>query len=120
GVEHLKPMTMEDVAKSIGVHTSTIHRIVKGKYAQTPFGVFPLKFFFSRGYVSQSGEEVSAKAIKEKIRELINSEDKKIPLSDEEISNLLKELGFKIARRTVAKYRESMGIPPARFRKEIV
>lgn len=117
GLENLKPMTMEELASSLGVHTSTVHRIVKDKYAQTPYGLLPLKFFFSRGYKDKKGGEISSRAVKEKIKELIENEDKRAPLSDEEISRLLSEMGLNVARRTVAKYRESMGILPARLRK---
>jgi len=117
GPAYLRPLRLEDIAKQLGVHISTIHRVVKDKYAQTPYGVFPLKYFFSGGYKRNTGEEVSSRTVKQKIRELIAKEDKNRPLSDDKIAALISRDGIKIARRTVAKYREQMGIPPARLRK---
>jgi RNA polymerase sigma-54 factor len=117
--EGLKPLIYKDIAEIIRMDISTISRVVNGKYVQTDFGVFELRHFFSEGISTQSGEDVSNKEVKERIKEILNSEDKSKPLSDEEIASVLKEKGFNIARRTVAKYRESMMIPVARLRRSI-
>ena len=117
--EGLKPLIYKDIAEIIHMDISTISRVVNGKYVQTDFGVFELRYFFSEGISTQSGEDVSNKEVKERIREILSSEDKSKPLSDEEIAAILKEKGFNIARRTVAKYRESMMIPVARLRRVI-
>ena len=113
----LRPMILKDVAERTGLDLSTISRVSNSKYVQTRWGMFPLKFFFSDGYVTESGEELSTREIKAALRELIDNEDKRKPLSDETLSTLLAEKGFPIARRTVAKYREQMGLPVARLRK---
>ena len=113
----LKPMILKDVAERTGLDLSTISRVSNSKYVQTRWGTFPLKYFFSDGYVTESGEELSTREIKAALRELIEGEDKRKPLSDEALSSLLAEKGFPIARRTVAKYREQMGLPVARLRK---
>ncbi len=117
--EGLKPLIYKDIAETIRMDISTISRVVNGKYVQTDFGVYELRYFFSEGISTQSGEDVSNKEVKERIREILSSEDKSKPLSDEEIASILKEKGFNIARRTVAKYRESMMIPVARLRRSI-
>lgn len=117
--EGLKPLIYKDIAETIHMDISTISRVVNGKYVQTDFGVYELRHFFSEGISTQSGEDVSNKEVKERIREILNNEDKSKPLSDEEIASILKEKGFNIARRTVAKYRESMMIPVARLRRAI-
>lgn len=117
GILHLKPLTLQDVASKIGMHESTVSRVTSRKYCQTPRGVFELKFFFSSGLDTQGGEEISAKSAKEIISRLIDGEDKKTPLSDQRIAEILKGQGLDIARRTVAKYREQLHIPNARFRK---
>lgn len=117
--EGLKPLIYKDIAETILMDISTISRVVNGKYVQTDFGVFELRHFFSEGISTQSGEDVSNKEVKERIKEILSSEDKSKPLSDEEIASILKEKGFNIARRTVAKYRESMMIPVARLRRTI-
>ncbi|MBI2427954.1 MAG: RNA polymerase factor sigma-54 [Ignavibacteriales bacterium] len=117
--EGLKPLIYKDIAETIRMDISTISRVVNGKYVQTDFGVFELRHFFSEGISTQSGEDVSNKEVKERIKEILLSEDKSKPLSDEEIASILKEKGFNIARRTVAKYRESMMIPVARLRRSI-
>ena len=104
----------------IKMDISTISRVVNGKYVQTEFGVYELKHFFSEGLSTDSGEEVSNKEVKALIERIISEEDKKKPLSDQRIANMLEEKGFQIARRTVTKYREQQGIPVARLRKEIV
>lgn len=117
--EGLKPLIYKDIAETIHMDISTISRVVNGKYVQTDFGVFELRHFFSEGISTQSGEDVSNKEVKERIKEILSAEDKSKPYSDEEIAAILKEKGFNIARRTVAKYRESMMIPVARLRRAI-
>ena len=113
----LKPMILKDVADRTGLDISTISRVSNVKYAQTKWGTFPLKFFFTDGYTTEDGEEMSTRKIKLALQELIKKEDKKKPLSDDAIAKMMKEKGFPIARRTVAKYREQLGIPVARLRK---
>lgn len=113
----LKPMILKDIADRTGLDISTISRVSNVKYAQTKWGTFPLRFFFTDGYVTEDGEEMSTRKIKLALQELIKQEDKKKPLSDDAIAKALKEKGFPIARRTVAKYREQLGIPVARLRK---
>ena len=113
----LRPMILKDVAERTGLDLSTISRVSNSKYVQTRWGTFPLKFFFSDGYVTESGEELSTRKIKAALKELIEGEDKRKPLSDEALSAMLAEKGFPIARRTVAKYREQLGLPVARLRK---
>ena len=113
----LKPMILKDVADRTGLDVSTISRVSSIKYAQTKWGTFPLKFFFTDSYVTEDGEEMSTRKIKIALQELISKEDKKKPLSDEILAKLLKEKGFPIARRTVAKYREQLGLPVARLRR---
>ena len=117
GVLHLKPLTLQDVAREIDMHESTVSRVTSGKYVQTPRGVFELKFFFSSGLGTSEGEDISSKAAKEKIARLIEDEDRRHPLSDQKIADVLQAEGVDIARRTVAKYREAMGVPSARLRK---
>ena len=117
--EHLKPMIYRDVAEQIGMDISTVCRVVNGKYVQTDFGVFELRYFFSEALETAWGEEVSNKVVKGKIKELIDEENKQKPLSDENISEQMKTMGYNIARRTVAKYREQMQIPVARLRREL-
>ena len=116
----LKPMILKDIAEIIKMDISTISRVVNGKYVQTDFGVYELKHFFSEGLSTDSGEDVSNKEVKSIIDTIITEEDKKKPLSDQRIATMLEEKGFQIARRTVTKYREQLGIPVARLRKEIV
>ncbi|MCR5679658.1 MAG: RNA polymerase factor sigma-54 [Prevotella sp.] len=113
----LRPMILKDIAEHTGLDLSTVSRVSSSKYAQTRWGIFPLKFFFSDGYVTDSGEELSTRQIKVALRDLIDAEDKQHPLSDDALSEALKQQGFPIARRTVAKYREQMGLPVARLRK---
>lgn len=113
----LKPMILKDVAEKTGYDISTISRVTSGKYVQTPFGTFPLKAFFTDGVKTSSGEEVSVKEIHRLLREATDAEDHSNPLTDEQLSDMLAERGFKVARRTVAKYREQIGIPVARMRK---
>lgn len=113
----LKPMILKDVADRTGLDISTISRVSNVKYAQTKWGTFPLKFFFSDGYTTEDGEEMSTRKIKLALQDLISKEDKKKPLSDDAIAKVMKEKGYPIARRTVAKYREQLGIPVARLRR---
>jgi RNA polymerase sigma-54 factor len=113
----LRPMILKDVAEKTGYDISTISRVTSGKYVQTPFGTFPLKAFFTDGVKTESGQEVSVKEIHRILREVTDAEDHSNPLTDEQLSDILAERGFKVARRTVAKYREQIGIPVARMRK---
>lgn len=117
GIAHLKPLTLQQVASRIGMHESTVSRVTSNKYAQTPRGVFLLKYFFSSSLERDGGEDVSAKSVRNLIKEFIDQEEKKSPLSDQAIADMLHERGFKIARRTVAKYREQMNILSARQRR---
>jgi RNA polymerase sigma-54 factor len=120
GEGNLKPMILKDVAEKIHMDISTISRVVNGKYVQTEWGVYELKYFFSEGLATDSGEEVSNKEVKAILERIVAKEDKTKPLSDQKIADMLAEQGFQIARRTVTKYREQLGIPVARLRKEIV
>ncbi|MBX2822141.1 MAG: RNA polymerase factor sigma-54 [Rhodothermaceae bacterium] len=120
GEGYLKPMILKDVAEKIQMDISTVSRVVNGKYVQTEFGVYELKYYFSEGLTTDSGEEISNKEVKAIIESIIGKEEKRKPLSDQKIAKMLEEKGFKIARRTVTKYREQLGIPVARLRKEIV
>ncbi len=113
----LKPLTLQQVANKIGMHESTVSRVTNNKYVQTPRGVFELKYFFSSSLDTDDGDSMSSKAAKTRIQEIIDGEDKRKPLSDQKIVDLLKAEGLNIARRTVAKYREQLGILPARMRK---
>ena len=113
----LRPMILKDVAEKTGMDLSTISRVSNSKYVQTRWGMFPLKFFFSDGYVTESGEELSTREIKAALRDIVEAEDKRKPMSDEALCDALKQKGYPIARRTVAKYREQLGIPIARMRK---
>lgn len=119
GIAFLRPLTLAQVARQIDMHESTVSRVCSGKYVQTPRGVFELKFFFSSGLETDDGEDVSARTAKDIIKTLIDEEDKKDPLSDQRIAELLHEKGLHIARRTVAKYREQLNILPARFRRRV-
>ena len=110
-------MKMQDIATLLDLHATTIGRAIAEKYAQTPVGLFPLKMFFSGGYESETGESVSSKSIKNKIAELIADESTHSPLSDSKIAEILSAEGVQIARRTVAKYREELGIAPKNLRK---
>ena len=115
----LRPMILKDIADATGFDISTISRVVNSKYIQTHFGVFLLKYFFSEGLLTESGEEVSTREIKRILAEAIEGEDKRDPLTDEALMDTLTAKGYKIARRTVAKYREMLGIPASRLRKEL-
>lgn len=118
GVSKLRPLTMSKVAAELGVHETTVSRAVANKYVETPFGVFELKYFFTAGFKSASGEEVSNRSIKDRMAQMIEEEDSSKPLSDQEIMRRLNEGGVKVARRTVAKYREEMGILPTNLRRK--
>ncbi len=113
----LRPMILKDIAEKTGLDLSTISRVSNSKYAQTRWGTFPLRHFFSDGYVTADGEELSTRKIKAVLRDLIDAEDKRKPLSDDALKKLMNQKGFPIARRTITKYREQMGIPVARLRK---
>jgi RNA polymerase sigma-54 factor len=115
----LKPMILKDIADITGLDISTISRVANSKYIQTHFGIFPLKYFFSEGLQTESGEEVSTREIKKILEECIEGEDKRKPVTDEKLAEILQEKGYHIARRTVAKYREQLNIPVARLRKEL-
>lgn len=114
----LKPMILKDIAEKTGLDISTISRVSNIKYAQTRWGTFPLRFFFTDSYTTEDGEEMSTRKIKVALREVIDGENKKKPLSDEALAKVMKEKGFPIARRTVAKYREQLNLPVARLRRE--
>ena len=116
---NLKPMVLKDIAQITGYDISTISRVVNSKYIETPFGVFPLKYFFSEGMENQQGEEVSTRELKKVLQKCIDSEDKSKPLTDEQLDKEMEKHGYKVARRTIAKYRGQLGIPLARWRKEL-
>lgn len=118
GVSHLKPLTMTQIAEVVGVHETTVSRAIANKYIRTPHGVFDFKYFFTPGYQAESGASVSNTSVKEMIADLINMEDKAAPLSDQELVAKLQEKGITIARRTVAKYREELGILPSNLRRD--
>jgi RNA polymerase sigma-54 factor len=117
GIDSMTPLTMQQVADEIGVHETTVSRAINQKYVQTPKGLLPFKYFFNSGYTSSTGEIVTSLSIKHRISEMINSEDHKKPLADQELVDALNEMGFKIARRTIAKYREEQGIPSSHLRR---
>lgn len=119
GIEHLRPLTLRDIAERVGMHESTIARVTTKKYVETPRGIFELKYFFSSGLETDGGEEASSRSIKELLTQMINAEEKRRPLSDQKIADMLNTKGFQIARRTVAKYREQLKILPAKLRKEV-
>jgi RNA polymerase sigma-54 factor len=119
GVEHLKPLTLREVADVISMHESTVSRVTNQKYVQTPRGVLPLKFFFSSSLGTTGGEDASARAVKAQIQKLVGDENSTKPLTDSDIVKALAERGIKIARRTVAKYRDQLNILPARMRKRV-
>ena len=119
GITHLRPLVLRDVATDIGMHESTVSRVVANKYMHTPRGVFELRFFFHSGITSNMGEAISSVTIKDKIRKMIEGEDPSRPLSDSRIAELLGRDGLPLARRTVAKYREELRIPPSNLRKSV-
>lgn len=116
---NMKPMILKDIAEATGLDISTVSRVANSKFVTTEFGTFPLKYFFSESLTTETGEEVSTREVKKLLSEMIDGEDKKKPLSDQELTDHLKEKGYNIARRTVAKYREQLDIPVARLRKEL-
>jgi RNA polymerase sigma-54 factor len=115
----MRPMILKDIAEKVGMDISTISRVANSKYVQTDFGTIPLKFFFSEGIATDDGEEVSSREVKKILKDAIEAEDKHKPLPDEKLMEILKDKGYNIARRTVAKYREQLNIPVARLRKEV-
>lgn len=115
----LKPMILKDIAGMINMDISTVSRVASSKAIQTDFGIFPLKYFFSEGIATDSGEEVSSREVKQIIKDIIEGEDKKKPFSDDKLEKILNDKGYNIARRTVAKYREQLNLPVARLRKEM-
>ncbi len=115
----LRPMILKDIAERVGLDISTVSRVANSKYVQTNYGTFLLKFFFSESLSTESGEEVSTREVKKILKDAIEAEDKRKPLTDDELTALLKEKGYNIARRTVAKYREQLNLPVARLRKEL-
>lgn len=120
GVEYIKPMMLKDVAEDIGMHLSTISRVVNRKYAHTPQGIIELRRFFSEGMMNEDGEEVSTRILKLRIKKLIEEEDSKSPYTDEQIAKVLSKEGVKLSRRTVAKYRDQMNIAGSRERKTVI
>jgi len=119
GVQALRPLTLREVAEAVGMHESTVSRVTNEKFVQTPRGVLPLKYFFSSGLSTNDGDDVSARGIKDQIQKLVSGEDSKNPLTDQAIVEILQQTGVQIARRTVAKYRDQLGVLPARMRKRI-
>lgn len=117
GIAHLHPMNMAQIAEVVGVHETTVSRAIAGKYIATPRGVFEMKYFFKPGYETDSGDTLSNTSVKQAVAELVKNEDKKKPLSDDKIVQELKESGIKLARRTVAKYRDEIGILPSHLRR---
>ena len=115
----LKPMVLQDIADKTGYDVSTISRVSNSKYVETRFGIYPLKYFFSESMTNADGDEISTREIKKILQELIDKEDKRNPLTDDQLVNLMKEHGYPIARRTIAKYRDGLGIPVARMRKTL-
>jgi len=118
GREALKPLPMADVAEKVGVHVATVSRAVAGKYVDTPRGIFPLRMFFSGGTTTAEGDDVSWDAVKARLKEIVDGEDKSKPLNDDQLAEELKKHGIDIARRTIAKYRGLLDIPPARKRRQ--
>jgi RNA polymerase sigma-54 factor len=119
GIAYLKPLILRDVAEDIGMHESTVSRVTTNKYVHTPQGIFELKFFFNSGISRTNGEDLASEAVKSKIKEIVGGEDNRRPHSDQKIVELLKKGGIDIARRTVAKYREQMGILSSSKRKQV-
>jgi RNA polymerase sigma-54 factor len=116
---NLKPMVLKDIAERTGFDISTISRVVNSKYIETHFGIYSLKYFFSEGLENQEGEEVSTRELKKALQECVDGENKRKPLTDDELVEKMTEKGYKVARRTIAKYRDQLGIPKARLRKEL-
>jgi RNA polymerase sigma-54 factor len=120
GVQYIKPMMLKDIAEDIGMHLSTISRVVNRKYAHTPQGVIELRRFFSEGMLNEDGEEVSTRILKLRIKKMIEDEDSHKPMTDDQIVKLLSKEGVKLSRRTIAKYRDQMQIPGSRERKTVI
>ena len=116
---NLKPMVLKDIAEKTGFDISTISRVVNSKYIETHFGIFPLKYFFSEGLENKEGEEVSTRELKKVLQECVDAEDKRKPLTDDQLVEQMEKRGYNVARRTIAKYRDQLGIPKARLRKEL-
>ena len=116
---HLKPMVLKDIAERTGFDISTISRVVNSKYIETPFGIYSLKYFFSEGLENQDGEEVSTREIKKALQECVDAENKRKPLTDDQLVDEMSRKGYKVARRTIAKYRDQLNIPKARLRKQL-
>ena len=119
GVQYLHPLTLREVADAVGMHESTVSRVTNEKFVQTPRGVLPLKFFFSSGLSTTDGDDVSARGIKDQIEKMVSGEDPRNPHTDQAIVEILLQSGVQIARRTVAKYRDQLGVLPARMRKRV-
>ena len=119
GIAYLKPLVLRDVAEDIQMHESTISRVTTNKYVHTPQGVFELKYFFNSAISGPGGEAVASESVKQRIRDIIKAENKKTPFSDQEVAEILKSEKINVARRTVAKYRETMGILPSRRRRQL-
>ncbi|MDD4051929.1 MAG: RNA polymerase sigma-54 factor, partial [candidate division Zixibacteria bacterium] len=117
GVEYLRPLIMEDIARKVNMNVATVSRVSNGKYVQTPLGVYEIKYFFNTGIARSDGGETSKRHVKSRIEELIRAENPEKPLSDQEIYKILQDEGIKMARRTVTKYREEAKVLPARFRR---
>jgi RNA polymerase sigma-54 factor len=118
-MNHLSPLKLQDIAEEIGMDISTISRSTRGKFVDTPYGVFELKHYFTDAIELESGKILGTFVIKKELHNIINSENKKIPFNDDTLVQLLNDKGYKLARRTVAKYRDQLGVPVARLRKEI-
>ena len=118
GIDHLKPMMIKEVAEEVGVHASTVSRAVANKYAHTPQGVYELRFFFSEAVQGPSGTDTSLLTLKRKVKKMIEDEDARHPLTDEQITRILNSQGISVTRRTVAKYREDMKIPSTHQRRQ--
>ena len=114
---NLRPLILKDIANEINMDISTVSRVISNKYVQTNYGIYPLKFFFSESIKKTDGKEVSSREVKEVINQIIINENKKTPYTDEQITGLLNKKGYKIARRTVSKYREQLKLPVTRLRK---
>jgi RNA polymerase sigma-54 factor len=119
GTRYLRPLTLKEIAEVVEMHESTVARVTSGKYIETPRGIFELKYFFSPGLEMDSGEEASSTAIKDLLRQLVDSEDPRHPYSDQKLAELIQARGINIARRTVAKYREQLKILPAKLRRQV-
>jgi RNA polymerase sigma-54 factor len=117
GVQHLKPMILKDIAEDISMHESTISRVTNNKYMHTPRGIFELKYFFNSAVARADGNDVASESVKKMIEDIVKGEDLKKPMSDQRIVEILEEKGIQLARRTVAKYREQLGILPSSKRK---